>query len=78
MVSLVIGKRSQTAGARVAARWNETNMRYCTNCQLERATEGGKWIVFNSGKNRRWKCGGCVVRQEESALEKMLKIANEQ
>lgn len=42
-----------------------TRQRFCSNCQQRNSTEGGKWHVFNGGKNRRWKCQACVSRREQ-------------
>lgn len=39
---------------------NDFGVRYCTNCNLTRNAEGGKWIVYANGLRRRWKCAGCV------------------
>jgi len=42
---------------------SDLGVRYCTSCNLTRAAEGGKWIVYDNGLRRRWKCGSCVTAQ---------------
>lgn len=36
--------------------------RFCSSCQTDRPTEGGKWSVDKSGARRRWRCAACLHR----------------
>lgn len=38
----------------------ERQERHCSNHGAFASVEGGKWIVTNKGRNRRWLCAGCV------------------
>lgn len=49
--------------------------RFCTSCQMRQSLEGGKWIKKNNGMNQRWKCGHCLQRAKERALERAAQSA---
>ena len=37
---------------------------YCTNHQGKALKAGGKWIVSNQGKSRRWMCEVCYANRQ--------------
>lgn len=41
------------------------NTRYCTHHGGVALIEGGKWLVTNKGRCRRWICAGCNGRRTE-------------
>lgn len=50
-----------------AAEHTITGKRWCGHCQLSRTVDGGKWIVSNNGRNRRWKCQSCCDQAKARA-----------
>lgn len=38
---------------------------FCSNCQHHRPKEGGKYLVFNNGKNQRWRCMTCLSKRKD-------------
>jgi hypothetical protein len=63
-----MGNRMSVKANQVAAIL--TGRRFCSHCQGQRVTEGGKWKVSPNGMNRRWKCAACVERAKERAAQK--------
>ncbi len=41
------------------------NTRYCTHHGGVALIEGGKWLVTNKGRCRRWICAGCNKKRRE-------------
>ena len=37
--------------------------RLCSSCRQRKKPEGGDWILFNKGLNRRWNCKECNQRR---------------
>jgi hypothetical protein len=64
-----MGNRMSVKANQVAAIL--TGRRFCSHCQGQRVTEGGKWKVSPNGMNRRWKCAACVERAKQRAAEKL-------
>ena len=50
-------------------RYNNDGKRFCSNCRLFNATEGGNWKVSLNGKHRRWMCGGCWSRRKGPTMD---------
>jgi hypothetical protein len=44
-------------------------LRFCTQCHLTRASEGGKVFSLSTGRTR-WKCATCVAKATPSGLGK--------
>ena len=42
--------------------------RFCTNHNDFVRSEGGVFLVFNKGKNRRWICKMCIERRRKAKL----------
>lgn len=43
---------------------NHKSSRWCSLCKLHKPVDGGEWITFNRGKNRKWICS--KHKKEES------------
>jgi hypothetical protein len=44
--------------------------RLCSSCRQRKKPQGGEFVVFNRGLNRRWNCAECQRRRAER-LEKI-------
>jgi len=44
--------------------------RWCSSCQTSPPIEGGEYVPFNSGRNRRWVCQNCKEKRNERNLNR--------
>lgn len=54
--------------------WIFDDTAICTNHQGRTTKKGGKWLVSNNGKSRRWICAVCLANRNKR-LEEMKKEA---
>ncbi len=49
---------------------NEAKKRWCSSCRTSPDTDGGEYILYNNGLNRRWVCQSCKEKHLENRRSK--------
>lgn len=47
-------------------KYDDPAKKWCSQCKEWHNKEHGEFIVFNSGKNQRWMCNGCIHKKDLS------------